>query len=218
MRRSAYLPGRPYLREDGRLWVGLLLGTGIGAAAAALADPERRAMVRMRLANGASRLRALSARSSHREDGTTVGRSASTIEDSIEIDVPVERAYDEWTHFEDFPKFMEGVASVRRDPVDDQCLHWEAEVAGTQRAWDARITEQSENQRVAWCSTDGTRNAGVVTFHRLSPERCKVMLQMEYEPEGPLDAVGDSMGLLRRRVRGDLDRFRAHLENAAGVA
>jgi len=113
---------------------------------------------------------------------------------------------------------MEGVVSVRRDPLDDRHLHWEAEIAGARREWDARITEESENQRVAWCSTDGTPNAGVVTFHRLTPDRCKVMLQMEYEPEGPLDAAGDRMGLVRRRVRGDLARFRDRVEKPGASA
>jgi uncharacterized membrane protein len=216
MRRSAYLPGRPYVREDGRLWTGVLIGLGVGAASAALLDPQRRDTVRARLSDGASRLRDLTGRH-RREDGKTLGSASNTIEDSIEISVPVERAYDQWTRFEEFPKFMEGVASVTRDPSDDQCLHWEADIAGVHREWDARITEQNENKRVAWNSVGGTRNAGVVTFHRLSPDRCKVMLQMEYEPENALDAVGDRLGLLERRVRGDLARFRDVVEQRGAV-
>ncbi len=215
LRRNPYLPGRPTVREDSRLWAGVLLGFGLGAAVGALLDPQRRAALRARIGAGAKRLRSVALAGGRSEDRTVGGR-ANAIEESIEVGVPVERAYEQWTRFEEFPAFMEGVVSVRRDASDGRSLHWEAEVAGVRREWDAEITEQSENQRVAWCSTNGARNAGVVTFHHLSPERCKVMVQMEYEPEGPLDAVGDRLGFLRRRVAGDLERFRERVERRSG--
>ncbi len=96
--------------------------------------------------------------------------------------MPVRTAYDQWTQFEEFPRFMEGVESMRQ--VDDTHLHWVAEIAGQRREWDAEITEQHPDERVAWTSTGGQRNAGVVTFHRLADDRTKVMLQLDHDPEG----------------------------------
>src|SRR5690242_21213323 len=103
----------------------------------------------------------------------------ANIEQHIDVNVPVSVAYDQWTQFEEFPRFMEGVESVHQ--VDDTHLHWVAEIAGQQREWDAQIDEQSPDQRIAWHSTSGARNAGVVTFHTLGAGRTKVMLQLEYE-------------------------------------
>ena len=134
----------------------------------------------------------------------------STIERSVEVGVPVETAYNQWTQFEEFPKFMEGVEAVKQ--LDDRRLHWVAEVAGRHREWDAEITEQVPDQRIAWRSTDGTKNAGVVTFHRLGDDRAKVMLQLEFDPDGPVEQVGDLLGLVERRATGDLERFRAFIE------
>lgn len=135
----------------------------------------------------------------------------STIEESIEIGVPVSTAYNQWTQFEEFPSFMEGVESVRQ--VDDTHLHWVAEIAGQRREWDARITEQHPDERVAWTSEGGQRHAGVVTFHELAPDRTKVMLQIDHEPEGVVDTVGDAMGFVRRRATGDLRRFKELVES-----
>jgi uncharacterized membrane protein len=134
----------------------------------------------------------------------------STIERSVEVAVPVETAYNQWTQFEEFPKFMEGVEAVRQ--LDERNLHWVAEVAGQHREWDAVITEQVPDQRIAWRSTEGTRNAGVVTFHRLGDDRTKVMLQLEFEPDGPVEHVGDLFGLVEHRAAGDLERFRDFIE------
>jgi uncharacterized membrane protein len=139
----------------------------------------------------------------------------STIEESIEIGVPVRTAYDQWTQFEEFPRFMEGVESVRQ--IDDTHLHWVAEVAGQSREWDARITEQHPDERIAWASTSGQRHAGVVTFHRIDDSRTKVMLQLDHEPEGVVDKAGDALGFVRRRAKGDLERFRDLIE-ARGTA
>lgn len=138
----------------------------------------------------------------------------ASVEQSVEVEVPVRTAYDQWTQFEQFPRFMEGVKEVQQ--VADDQLHWVAEVAGQRQEWDARITEQLPDQRIAWTSISGSaRNAGVVTFHRLSDDRTKVMLQFEYEPEGVKERVGEILGFLDRRVQGDLERFKEFVESSA---
>jgi uncharacterized membrane protein len=130
----------------------------------------------------------------------------ANIEKTIDVDVPVSTAYNQWTQFEDFPRFMEGVQEVRQ--LDDTRLHWVADVGGKKQEWDARITEQQPDQRIAWTSTGGDANAGVVTFHQLSPDRTRVSLQLDYEPQGVVEKVGDMTGFMSRRVSGDLDRFK----------
>ena len=135
----------------------------------------------------------------------------ATIERSIDVDVPVRTAYNQWTQFEDFPKFMEGVRAVRQ--LDDRHLQWQAEIAGRDREWQAEITEQHPDERIAWRSTQGARNAGVVTFHHLSATRTRIMLQLEYEPEGVTETVGDAIGLVSARVKGDLERFKEFIES-----
>ena len=139
----------------------------------------------------------------------------SQIQESIDIDVPVRTAYDQWTQFEEFPSFMEGVESVTQ--VDDTHLHWVAEISGVRREWDAEITEQHPDERVAWKATDGTENAGVVTFHWIDDDRCRVMLQLDVDPSGFVEKVGDAMGFIRRRAAGDLERFKQLIESQ-GVA
>ncbi len=134
----------------------------------------------------------------------------SKVEESIDVEVPVRTAYNQWTQFEEFPRFMEGVKEVRQ--VDDTHLRWVAQIAGQQRSWDAAITEQRPDERVAWTNTSGARNAGVVTFHRLAEGRTRLMLQLEFEPEGLLEKTGDAIGAVRRRVRGDLERFKEFIE------
>jgi uncharacterized membrane protein len=134
----------------------------------------------------------------------------STIEESIDVEVPVHTAYNQWTQFEEFPHFMEGVKSVHQ--VDDTHLHWVAEIAGATREWDAVITEQHPDERVAWRATSGTDNAGVVTFHHLDDARTRVMLQLDVEPEGVVEQVGDKLGFIRRRASGDLARFKDLIE------
>ena len=135
----------------------------------------------------------------------------STIEESIEIERPVRTVYNQWTQFEEFPSFMEGVESVAQ--VDDTHLHWVAEIGGVRREWDAEVTEQHPDERVAWRSTSGTSNAGVVTFHKLDSARTKVMLQLDVEPEGAVEKVGDALGIIRRRASGDLERFKELIES-----
>ena len=129
----------------------------------------------------------------------------ASIEQSIEVEVPVRAAYNQWTQFEEFPRFMEGVDSVRQ--LDDKRLQWRATIAGKSKEWHAEITEQRPDERIAWTSRGGAHNAGVVTFHRLSDSRTKVMLQLDYDPEGIVETVGDAAGVVSMRVKGDLLRF-----------
>lgn len=135
----------------------------------------------------------------------------SVIEKSIEINVPVRAAYNQWTQFEEFPKFMEGVKQVKQ--LDDKHLHWKADIGGKEKEWKAEITEQIPDERIAWTSRGGALNAGVVTFHRLSDSKSKVMLQMEYDPQGFVENVGDAVGVVTQRVQGDLERFKQYIEN-----
>lgn len=132
----------------------------------------------------------------------------STIEESI--DVPVTTAYNQWTQFEEFPQFMEGVEEVRQ--LDDTRTHWRAEIGGQRREFDARITEQRPDQRIAWRTLDGPTQAGVVTFHRLGDDDTRVMLQMEFDPDGLAETVGDKLGFVKRRAKGDLERFKDYIE------
>ena len=134
----------------------------------------------------------------------------ASVEKSIEVEVPVKAAYNQWTQFEQFPRFMEGVKAVEQR--GDDLLHWIAEVGGKKREWDARITEQLPDHRIAWTSTEGDRNAGVVTFHRLEPNKTKIMLQVDYEPEGAAEHLGDVLGVMDRRIQGDLKRFKEFVE------
>jgi uncharacterized membrane protein len=134
----------------------------------------------------------------------------SSIEQSVEVRVPVRTAYNQWTQFEDFPHFMEGVKEIRQ--LDDTSLHWTVEIAGQVREFDAKITEQNPDERIAWTTIDGPHQAGVVTFHRIGDDHTKVMLQMEYEPEGLVEKAGDALGVVKARVKGDLERFKSFIE------
>ena len=133
----------------------------------------------------------------------------STVTKSVDVNVPIRAAYDQWTQFEEFPRFMESVKEVRQ--LDDTHLHWTAEIAGVTKEWDAEITEQHPEERVAWKSTSGAQNAGVVTFHRLDDDHTRVTLQMDVEPEGPIETIGDWAGVLDRQVEEDLDRFTKYI-------
>jgi uncharacterized membrane protein len=136
----------------------------------------------------------------------------SRFEETIEVAVPVRVAYDQWTQFEDFPTFMEGVEKVEQ--LDDKRLRWTAKIAGQTKEWEAEITDQTPDTRVAWKSIDGADNAGAVLFEPLGPDRTKVTLKMDVDPEGPIENVGDALGFVRRRVRGDLERFKERVESA----
>jgi uncharacterized membrane protein len=134
----------------------------------------------------------------------------STIVESVDVEVPVRTAYDQWTQFEEFPRFMDGVESVTQ--IDDTHLHWVAQIAGVKREWDAEITQQEPDMRIAWKATSGTDNAGVVTFHRLDDSVTRVHLQLDVEPEGAVEKVGDAMGVIKRQASGDLERFKELIE------
>jgi len=138
----------------------------------------------------------------------------TTIEKSVEVDVPVRVAYNQWTQFEEFPRFMEGVREVRQ--LDDTHLHWRAEVGGKEQAWDAEITEQIPDERIAWRARSGAPNAGVVTFHRIADSRTRIMLQLDYDPQGAVENIGDALGVVSRRVAGDLERFKEFVESRGG--
>jgi uncharacterized membrane protein len=153
--------------------------------------------------------------------GATAGAVAASrafgngsIEEFVEVNVPVSSAYNQWTQFEEFPKFMGGVEEVRQ--LDDAHLHWVASVGGQVREWDAEISEQRPDERIAWHSTTGKQNAGVVRFLRLGDDRAKVFLQMDYEASSLREKLGHAVGLDRRRVRGDLTRFKQLIEARPG--
>jgi uncharacterized membrane protein len=134
----------------------------------------------------------------------------STVEESIELEVPVHTAYNQWTQFEEFPRFMASVEQVNQ--VDDTHLHWRAKVAGKTKEWDAEITEQVPDKRIAWRSIDGVTNAGVVTFHRIGENRTRVMLQMDYQPETVGEKVGSALGGVKATAKGNLKRFKELVE------
>lgn len=132
------------------------------------------------------------------------------VEHHVDVENDIRTVYNQWTQFEEFPRFMEGVESVTQ--LDDKHLRWKVDIAGVDREYDAEITEQTPDQRIAWRSTSGPQQAGVVTFHRLDENRTRVTLQMNFEPEGAAEQAGDKMGIVSSRVKGDLDRFKEFIE------
>ncbi|MCT4353561.1 SRPBCC family protein [Streptomyces sp. Je 1-79] len=135
----------------------------------------------------------------------------SMVTESIDVDVPVRSAYNQWTQFEDFPSFMEGVEDVRQ--VDDQHCHWRTKVAGVQREFDTEIVDQLPDERVSWRTVGGdVHQKGVVTFQRLDEAHTRVSLAMDFQPEGMAEKAGDALGVLDRRVKGDLKRFKGFIE------
>jgi uncharacterized membrane protein len=134
----------------------------------------------------------------------------SKILEAVDVEVPVGTAYDQWTQFETFPRFMEGVKSVRQ--LDDTTLEWVADVAGREKRWEAKITEQEPDKRIAWTATEGAHNAGVVTFHRIADTQSRVTLQLDVDPDGPVENIGDALGLVTRQVKGDMKRFKEFIE------
>ncbi len=133
------------------------------------------------------------------------------VEKTIEVNVPVQTAYNQWTQFESFPHFMEGVKQVRQ--LDDKRLHWVAEVAGKKEEWDAEITDQIPDRRIAWRSISGARNDGVVSFTSSDGDKTLVGLRVDYDPKGVVENVGDALGFVTRRVEGDLKRFKEFIES-----
>lgn len=139
------------------------------------------------------------------------GSNPRTISESIEVGVPVSTAYNQWTQFEDFPLFMEGVDHVQQ--LDDTRLHWVAMVAGKKAEWDAKILEQHPDREISWISEDGKKMRGTVAFEERGPSRTLIYLSMSYQAEGPMEAVGSAAGVDARRVRGDLERFKELIES-----
>jgi uncharacterized membrane protein len=135
----------------------------------------------------------------------------SKIEQSIDVNVPVTTAYNQWTQFEEFPKFMESVKRVVQ--LDDKRLEWTAEIKGNEESWTAEIAEQEPDKRVAWHSTSGRQNAGAVSFEPLGENRTRVKLQMDWQPEGAIEKAGDALGFDDRQVHGDLERFKEFIES-----
>ncbi|EGD42949.1 SRPBCC family protein [Nocardioides sp. WG-D5] len=136
----------------------------------------------------------------------------STIEKSVQVGVPISTAYDQWTQFESFPQFMEGVESVRQ--LDDKHLHWKAEIGGVTREWDAEIVDQVPDDRITWRAVEGTKNQGTVSFTEDPMNRStKVTLHLEYEPEGAVEKTGDVLKIVDMRAKGDLERFKDFIEH-----
>jgi len=133
------------------------------------------------------------------------------IEESIDVNVPMETAYNQWTQFEEFPRFMEGVESVKQ--IDDKTLEWHANIAGNDEIWTAEIDEQVPNERIAWRSTSGARNDGIVTFTNVDDNTTRVTLSMDWEPSGVVQQAGDALGFDDQRVRADLERFKEFIES-----
>jgi len=134
----------------------------------------------------------------------------SNVIETVDVAVPVRTAYNQWTQFEEFPRFMEGVEQISQ--VSDTLTHWKIKIGGVEREFDAEITEQRPDERVAWNSVDGASHAGVVTFHRLDQEHTRVTLQLDTAPEGVVETLGDKLGIVRHRAKGDMERFKHYIE------
>jgi uncharacterized membrane protein len=170
-----------------------------GAGAAAVAVPAVR-----------SRVLGLVAGTKDQVGSVAGGSSPTTITELIEVDAPLSTVYNQWTQFEEFPRFMEGIETVEQ--LDDTRLRWVAKVAGKRAEWEAKILNQDPDRRIGWQSTDGKQTTGTVTFEPIGDERTRIRLAMTYTPEGPLERAGSAAGLDSRRVRGDLERFKELIE------
>ncbi len=132
------------------------------------------------------------------------------VEKSIDVERPLRMVYDQWTQFEDFPRFMEGVVEVEQ--IDDKTLHWKAKIAGRTEEWDAEIVQQEPDESIAWRHTRGAVNQGVVTFSPIEGDHTRVTLALEYDPRGFVEKLGDALGVVSRRIEGDLERFKRFVE------
>jgi uncharacterized membrane protein len=182
--------GRVEKKRGHKLRNSLLVAGGIGGAAVAAMKARRSGLPKV---------------------GSVGGTTPRTITESIEVDVPVSTAYNQWTQFEDFPLFMEGVEHVEQK--DDTRLHWVAKVGGKTNEWDAKILEQHPDKQVSWISEDGKKTRGTVTFEPIGESRTRISLSMSYQAEGLTEALGSAVGLDERRVRGDLQRFKELIES-----
>jgi uncharacterized membrane protein len=132
-------------------------------------------------------------------------------ESSTEVSVPVSVAYDQWTQFEDFPRFMDNVERVQQ--LDAKRLHWVAEVVGQKKEWTAEITDQTPNTRIAWKSTSGDQNDGAVLFEPMGANKTKITLRIDADPQGPVETIGANLGILESSVRNDLENFKKFIES-----
>jgi len=135
---------------------------------------------------------------------------STKVEKSVTVEVPISTAYNQWTQFEEFPSFMGGVLQVEQ--LDDQRLHWVAEIAGVRREWYADILEQRPDEKVSWAATEGATNAGAVYFTKAGPATTQVTLELEYQPEGLVEKAGDALNIIERQAEADLGRFKAFIE------
>jgi len=181
--------GRIERKRSHNLRNSLLVAVGVGGAAAAAMKTRK---------------------GSRPHIGFAGGTTPRTIDESIEVNVPVSTAYNQWTQFEDFPLFMEGVDHVQQ--LDDTLLHWAATVAGKTNEWNAKILEQHPDRQISWISEDGKKTRGTVTFEPVGENKSRVRLSMSYQAD-PLEAIGSTAGLDARRVRGDLERFKELIES-----
>jgi uncharacterized membrane protein len=137
------------------------------------------------------------------------------VQESVDVNVPVRAAYNQWTQFESFPNFMDGVESITQ--IDDTHNHWVTKVGGVTREFDTEITEQNPDERIAWKSVSGdTRHAGVVTFHRLTDDQSRVMIQIDWEPSDLVEKAGAALGVDDHRVKADARRFKEFIESRGG--
>jgi uncharacterized membrane protein len=178
----------------------MLVLAGVGAVTAAVKVPSVRKWAE-----------ALLRRGKETAGGISGGRTPAAVVEEIEVEVPVNEAYNQWTQFEQFPQFMDGVEEVRQ--LDDTLLHWAATVGGKRAEWDAKIVEQEPDRRITWESADGKKTRGTVTLEEAGTGRTRIHLSMSYLAEGPLERVGSAAGLDARRVRGDLERFKQLIES-----
>jgi len=178
-------------RRSHRLRNKLLVLAGAGGAAAVLMPQSRRLLLRL--------------------PRVVVGRTPRAIDEAIEVSVPIATAYNQWTQFEDFPLFMEGVEHVEQ--LDDTRMRWVAKIAGRTAEWDAKILEQHPERQISWISEDGKKTRGTVTFEALGDDRTRVRLSMSYQAEGAAEAAGSAAGIDARRIRSDLERFKELIES-----
>jgi uncharacterized membrane protein len=181
-------------RRSHRLRNRLLLLTGAGAAAAAASNDD----LRGKLSPVLFGLR-----------GATAG--STVVQETLELELPVETVYNQWTQFEQFPSFMDGIEEVRQ--LDDTRLHWVASIGGRRAEWDAKIVEQHADRQISWASENGRKTRGTVSFEPLRDNGTLVTLSMSYQLEGLRERVGSAAGLDRRRVCGDLQRFKQLIES-----
>ena len=133
------------------------------------------------------------------------------VEKTVEVNCPIRTVYNQWTQFEEFPRFMAGVKEVRQ--IDDTHVHWRAEIWGKEKEWDAEITEQEPDKRISWKSTSGAPNAGTVRFEPLDAGRTRIRLVMAYEPEDAIENVGDALGIFSGRVEDSVEGFKKFIES-----